>query len=261
MVTHTIYTDRGRNARPRGGRSVQTAVTDVEVLSTETDSEIVTRLATAIAVLLALPASATAAARHYFPKAHHPCRAHYARHFVKVTERKHGRTVTVKRAECVYEAPKQLTVSTASGAPTPSGAPSPLGTAPSPGIPAPTGTIPTTSSVNVHDSMTTWFSVAGSAASGGQELVGKPLTYTVTDATTGRQVATFTGTSNSYSSCTVVYSIQGGVKTYSGQPVPPIVGCNLTAFSMPAADAAVLTATFAGDATYAPSTSSGAAFS
>jgi hypothetical protein len=109
--------------------------------------------------------------------------------------------------------------------------------------------------------MTTWFSISGSVFSGGQELVGKPLTYTVTDATTARQVATFAGTSSSYSSCSIVYSVSAGVKTYKGQPVPPFVGCNLQPFSMPAADAAVVTAGFAGDSTYAPSSSSQAAFS
>jgi hypothetical protein len=109
--------------------------------------------------------------------------------------------------------------------------------------------------------MATWFSLSGSVYSGGHELVGKPLTYTVTDTTAGRQVATFTGTSSSYSSCSIIYSVSGGVKTYKGQPVPPFAGCNLQPFSMPAADAAVVTAGFAGDATYAPSSSSQAAFS
>lgn len=219
------------------------------------------RLSIVTAVVLALPASAVAAPRSYFPKPHHRCRTHYVRRLVKVAERKHGRTVVVRRAECAYVGTRPSTLSTTSSIPSTPGLPATPTTPTTPTIPAATGVVPTTTSVSIHKSMTTWFSVSGSVFSGGQELFAKPLTYTVTDATTGHQVATFGGPSGSYSSCTVVYSISGGVKTYTGQPVPPMVGCNLTSFSMPASDAAVVTATFAGDSTYAPSTSSQATFS
>ena len=112
---------------------------------------------------------------------------------------------------------------------------------------------------------TVWFYMSGSIFYGaGSQLVGQPLTYTVTDATTGHQVATFSGTSNGYALCTVVYSInypQDTLQTYTGEAVPPYPACSVGTFSIPGADVAVVTASFAGNATYAPSTSSQAPFS
>jgi hypothetical protein len=191
---------------------------------------------TVAAAALVFPASATATA-HYFPKPRQQCRAGYVRRTVKVTQRKHRHTVTVKRAECVRT-------------PTP----------PKPHL------IPTTSFVDTSSALTTgstvWFYLAGSVYAGGHEVVGLPITYTVTDATTRQTVGTFTGTSNRYALCTIATSVNPADigQSFTGQAVAPYPACSLESISMPAADTPVVTASFAGNSTYGPSTSDSASF-
>ena len=97
----------------------------------------------------------------------------------------------------------------------------------------------------------------------GHQLIGEPITYTIMDATTRRKVGSFAGTSNLYATCTVVASLnypQDTVETLTGQAVVPYSGCPLAAVSLPAADTALLTVSFAGNSTYAPSVSDPTAF-
>jgi hypothetical protein len=66
-----------------------------------------------------LTGSASAAqTQHYFPKTGHACKAHYVRKQVKVRERRHGKWVKVKRAECIAKPkakvkPKPITTAAA----------------------------------------------------------------------------------------------------------------------------------------------------
>jgi hypothetical protein len=54
-----------------------------------------------------VPAFATAAPPgSYTPKPHQRCRAHYVRRTVIVHRRRHGKTIKVRRARCVYVKPK-----------------------------------------------------------------------------------------------------------------------------------------------------------
>jgi hypothetical protein len=65
------------------------------------------RAAIAAACLLALPISADAApAKHYKPKPHASCRAHYVKRHRTVREREHGKVLKVKETFCLYVAPK-----------------------------------------------------------------------------------------------------------------------------------------------------------
>jgi hypothetical protein len=56
-------------------------------------------------------------------------------------------------------------------------------------------------------------------AGNSRQLVGQSITYTITDATTGQTVGTFSGTSNEYATCTVVVSVnaQDTVQTLTGK--------------------------------------------
>jgi hypothetical protein len=62
------------------------------------------RFAIAVLVALAIPATALAAPKHYYPKPHARCRSGYVRKTVRVRERKHHKWIKVKRAECVAKA-------------------------------------------------------------------------------------------------------------------------------------------------------------
>lgn len=201
------------------------------------------RILLALATAVSFPASALAAA-HYFPKPHQHCRAHYVRRTLNVREHKHGKTVIVKRAECVHVAPTTSTPTT----------------------PAP---IPTSTFVNAsfatseYPTPFSYLLVTGSILSrNGTQLVGQPITYTITDATTGQPIGSFTGLSNAYASCSVVLTLNSTdtVQTFTGQAVAPYSACGLGSVSMPAADTAVFAGSFAGNSTYSPSASSQEAF-
>ncbi len=184
------------------------------------------------AALLALPASAAAVSQHYFPKPHQGCRVGYARKVVKVKERLHGKTATVKRAECVVK--RGATTSTVLAQLYPE-----------------------------DNNPNTYFDVSGTVYnSSGNELRGLPLTYKITDDTTRGVVATFAGSSNLAATCTVVVSLSSDqtVRTYTGQAVTPYQACNLRMVSMPAADDALITASFTGNSQLAPTTSPPQAF-
>jgi hypothetical protein len=178
------------------------------------------------AVLALTAPAASLAATHpsYQPKKGRACRAGYAKQVRHV--RKHGRRV--REVWCVHKTPSR---------------PQPL---------------PTITSA-AADFMGGYFDVSASIFYGsGTQLVGQPVMFTITDATTGQTVATFPGTSNAYATCTITYTVdaQANVQTFTGQAVAPYQACALGTVSMPASDVALLSASFAGTPTYASSTSS-----
>jgi hypothetical protein len=172
---------------------------------------------------LALPAVASASAKQYVLK--HPKREHCKAHYVKKVE--HGKTW------CVYKA---LT---------------------------PTST-EVTASIQGGLGQPLYLAVSGTIwpgkYGGGTQLVGLPISYTIKDATTGQTVGTFMGLSNLYATCTVVYTVERGVWTFTGQAVPPYSACAVSTVTMPAADVPAFTGSFAGNSTYAPSVSAQQAF-
>jgi hypothetical protein len=87
--------------------------------------------------------------------------------------------------------------------------------------------------------------------------VGESITYTITDATTGGQIGTFTGVVNGYKECSVTFSLDSShtMMTYVGQAVTPYQGCALSPVSAPAADVLVFSGAYGGDASFAPSMS------
>lgn len=118
---------------------------------------------------------------------------------------------------------------------------------------------PTSTNVNVDQETSlsgtqTYAVLSVSVDAGATQVRGLPITFTVSDGTTGRRLATFSGTSNLLKFCTIVYSLNGAdTMTFSGRAVAPYAACSLGSVSVPAADAAVITAKFAGNAKLAPS--------
>jgi hypothetical protein len=89
-----------------------------------------------------------------------------------------------------------------------------------------------------------------------RELRGEPLTFTITDRTTEGAVGSFTGGSNGYAPCSIVFQLNGGTTfTYVGEATHGYPACALAPISVPAGHIAVISASFAGNATYAPSAS------
>jgi hypothetical protein len=191
-----------------------------------------------IAILLATAGGSQEAALHhpsYQIKAGANCRTDYVRQVRHVKKHKHGKTVRVRQVWCVYKAPN---------------------TPPAPAL------TPTSTGVNANfeSNLTmTWLDVSGSIYYGsGTQLVGQPITYTITDGTTGQTIGTFSGTSNAYATCTVVATLnypQDTTETFTGQAVAPYSGCALGSVSLPAADTPLFSGAFGGTSTYAPSVS------
>jgi hypothetical protein len=118
----------------------------------------------------------------------------------------------------------------------------------------------TTQEFNYNSDGTTsvYFTISGTVyGKTGQEIRGLPMTYTITDNTTLKTLATFDGTSNLGATCTIVPTLSSGgtVMTFTGQAITPYVACPLGSVSLPAADEPLITASFAGNAQYAPSAS------
>lgn len=97
--------------------------------------------------------------------------------------------------------------------------------------------------------------VSAGVYAGSEQLVGRPITFTITDATTSTTAGSFPGTSNAYATCSLVRTDSGSTMSWTGQAVGPYQACELTsAISVPAADVPLISASFAGDSRYAPST-------
>jgi hypothetical protein len=95
----------------------------------------------------------------------------------------------------------------------------------------------------------------GLVSGNGRALVGVPITYAVVDESTGARLASFTAVSNPVHPCTLVLGIPNELETtFAGESVAPYAGCGFAAVSVPTGQLAVLTGSFAGNATYAPST-------
>jgi hypothetical protein len=126
-------------------------------------------------------------------------------------------------------------------------------------LPALTPTSPFVDANFESNQTMTWLDVSGSIYYGnGTQLVGQPITYTITDGTTGQTIGTFSGTSNVYAACTVVETLnypQNITETFTGQAVAPYSGCALGSVSLPAADTPLFSGAFGGTSTYAPSVS------
>ena len=188
---------------------------------------------------LAFPAiaSASSAKQYVLP---HPnrerCRARYVKKVERVKVHEHHKAVEVNQTFCVYTPPPQDTRT-------------PTTTFVS------AGEVTTTHPMNPGEAEV-YFTVSGSIAARNMQIVGLPITYTITDATTGQTVGSFTGLSNAYASCTVVRSgALENLSIFTGEAVAPYSGCALARVSMPAADTPVFTGSFAGNSAYAPSVS------
>jgi hypothetical protein len=168
------------------------------------------------AAVLAVPAGASA--QQYVLK--HPKREHCRAHYVRKVE--HGNT------SCTLRAPTTMVVSAESE----------------------------TSGGFAGEPLVTYIAVRAALWSRGTQLVGLPIRYTITDATTGQFVGSFVGLSNAFATCTLVtsFNAQFTVKYFAGEPVVPHSACALAApVSIPAADLPRFAASFAGNSTYAPS--------
>ena len=86
---------------------------------------------------------------------------------------------------------------------------------------------------------------------------GLPVTFTITDGTTGQALATFQGTSNGLVNCSVRMSLSADFLTqmWTGTAVVPYAACSLTSVSLPAADTPLIAVSYGGSSTLAPSSS------
>lgn len=205
----------------------------------------------AVAMTFATVGSAAIASTgpaRYQPRNGARCRPGYTRQIKRVIEHQHGKRIVVKQVWCVRKP-----------APVPPPVPTPTAPAPTPPSPMPTSTFANANfeSTFAAPPYQSWFDVSGSIFYGsGTELKGQPITFTITDATTGQTVATFPGTSNGYATCTIAYTANNQTQTFSGQAVAPYQACALPGtVAVPASDVAVLSASFAGNSTFAPSSS------
>lgn len=186
-------------------------------------------------ILLASLAGVASASTNKSYVLKHPNREHCKVHYVRTVKRAKVHGKRVQQVWCVYSPPKPT--------------------------PAPTETSVNASETTVSPGLNpserhTYFTVSGSILAGYTPLVGLPITYTITDATTGQTVGSFTGLSNVYASCTVVTSgALENLSIFTGEAIAPYSGCALARVSMPAADVPMLTGSFAGNSTYAPSVS------
>jgi len=203
---------------------------------------------------LAFPIAALAGtAKQYVLK--HPtrehCKAHYTRKVETVKVREHHKTVKVKETFCVYVAPKPTPTPTLAP-PTPTPTPTPLPAFPAPPV---ASLIPTAITINAFQGtlLTTTYIDVTANLFGGTLKLSAPVTFTMTDTTTGQAVGSFVETSNS--TCTVVVTSTASDQTFTGEAVVPFAGCALTSVSAPLADTVTLAVSFAGNSNYAPSAS------
>jgi hypothetical protein len=184
---------------------------------------------------LAIPVGASASVRQYVlkhPKREH-CKAHYVKRVERVKVREHGKLVKVKETFCVSQAPKP--------------APVPM---PTPAL------MPTITSISAFTSVSPpfHFTVSGTVVVvGGTDLIGVPITYAITNQSTGQTLGSFVQPSDAPQPCTIVPTMQGNTQTFTGESVPPYAGCPFAPVSMPTGQIAVLVGSYAGSSIYAPS--------
>jgi hypothetical protein len=185
---------------------------------------------------LAVPSESLAAARpsSYRLRTGAKCRTSYVRQVRHVKQHRRGKTVRVREVWCVHKPPTPTSVSLSAAF-----------------------------NITYNYPYYTYYDVsAGIYYNIDRELYGQPIRYRITDATTRQTIGSFVGSSNLAATCTVVASANAPdtVQTLTGEAVAPYSGCPLAPVSAPAADEIVLTASFAGNSTYAPSVSLEQAF-
>lgn len=200
------------------------------------------------ALIFTAAASASAVKRYMLkhPKRDH-CRAHYVRKVEKVKKRERGKTIRAEETFCVYQAPKPTST------PTPSPTPSP---APTPAPPlTPTITVVIAKESGSPEGLN-FFSVDASVIANDTNVIGVPITYTLTNESTGQALASFTELTP-IEACAIVYTLEKGQQKFRGEGVgvPPRPACHLGTVNIPEGQTLVLTGSFAGNSTYAPSVS------
>jgi hypothetical protein len=195
-----------------------------------------------------VPNAGAAHPSYQLKKPNERCRAGYVRQIRTVKTRLHGKLVRVRQVWCVYKSASTPTGTGPGGGSEKSG---------SPKHPALLAT-------------STYVSITGSAAQGEGSylnvasglfdnkhapLNGLPIEYTVTDSTSGQSIGSFAGVSGIYSFCTLLYQSSNGMQSFSGQVPTPLSGCAIGPVSLPATDVVTVSASFAGNATYARSAS------
>jgi hypothetical protein len=169
-------------------------------------------------VALAFPAGALASVgKQYVLR--HPKRERCKAHYVKRVE--HGKTW------CVRLTPTYLAIDASAGAP----------------------------EVNVMgvEVNVMGFLYTGTRNHEGARLLGQPIRFTITDATTGQPLGSFAGVS--FAACTLRRTVnaQDTIQTLAAEAIAPYPACALPApVSLPAADEYGFTGAFAGSSTYAP---------
>ena len=97
-------------------------------------------------------------------------------------------------------------------------------------------------------------SEVGLVSGNGRDLIGAPVTYAVVNQSAGQRLASFTGVSNAAQPCSFMLGIPNEAETtFTGESIAPYPGCQFASVSVPTGQIAVLTGSFAGNATYAPS--------
>ena|SRR5271155_4804110 len=175
------------------------------------------------ALVLPAAASASTGKQYVLP---HPRRERCKAHYVKKVERIKGRKETV----CVYVAPKPATFVLVNDE----------------GVGLATG-----QDVRPH------VRVSGSATVvGGHDLIGVPITYTITNQSSGQALGSFTEPSDPVQPCALFLRTEGNTQMLVGEAEPPELACPI-AVSLPTGQLAELTGSFAGNSSYAPSVSTG----
>jgi hypothetical protein len=119
----------------------------------------------------------------------------------------------------------------------------------------PTFTLVEVSPIPGGDGGHTIFGEVGIVGSNGRDLIGAPIAYAVADQSAGRQLASFTGVSNPIQPCSFMLGIPNEAETtFAGESIAPYSGCPFASVGVPDGQITVLTGSFAGNGTYAPST-------
>ena len=105
------------------------------------------------------------------------------------------------------------------------------------------------SAISESDDQGVYALLSASVYEGSTAVNGLPVTFTITDGTTGQDAGTFAGTSNGLASCTIRYSLDetAETQTWSGDAVAPYAACALTSVTLPAADVPEITASYGGE--------------
>lgn len=90
----------------------------------------------------------------------------------------------------------------------------------------------------------------------GHDLIGTPIDFKITNEATGQLLGAFTEPSDPPKPCALTLRVEGDTQTIAGEAAPPEEACPISV-SLPTGQLAVLTGSFAGNSSYAPSVSEG----